>query len=150
MDARSAYRFKRSSHPQLGNQVQVNRNLNFDTGIEQILVQNDPRRTALPETGRTLPGDGQITHLLDQVLSPPSVEQSLMESFRPEITERDLLSPAGYESAREQAGPALQGALSSLPDSNDRQSVEQALQLLADDKSLRDLLNTYRNLLHRA
>lgn len=130
--------------------VQVNRSLNFDIGIEQIVIQNDARPASLPETSRALPGDGQITHLLDEVLNPPSVEQSLMESFRPDITQREILSPSGYEMARDQAGPALKDALSKLPDSNDRQAVESALQLLSDDKSLRDLLNTYRNLLHRA
>jgi hypothetical protein len=129
--------------------VQVNR-LNFDTGIEQIVIQNDPRPASLPETGRTLPGDGQIVHLLDKVLNPTSVEQSLLESFRPTITEGDLLSPAGYEAARAAAIPLLKKALSETPDSNDRKSIEEALELLAEDQSLRDLLNTYRNLLHRA
>ncbi len=84
------------------------------------------------------------------MLSPPSVEQTLLESLRPLISERDLLSPSGYEAAREAAGPALRAALATLPDSRDREAVEQALQLLNDDKALRDLLNTYRNLLHRA
>ncbi len=130
--------------------VQVNRSLSFDTGIEQIVVQNDPRPASLPESGRALPGDGQIARLLDQVLSPSTIDQLLIESFRPEITERDLLSPPGYEAARDNAGPALRDALATLPDSQDREAVEEALKLLADDKSLRDLLNTYRNLLHRA
>jgi hypothetical protein len=130
--------------------TQINRSLNFDTGIEQIVVQHGAQPANLPAESRILPGDAQITHQLDEVLSPPSIEQSLVESLRPEISHREMLSPPGYEAARDAAGPALEAALSQIPDSNDRKVVERALQLLKDDRSLRDLLNTYRNLLHRA
>lgn len=128
----------------------IERALSFDAGIEQILIQNDPRPATLPDSVRSVPGEGQITRLLDQVLRPASVEETLVESLRPEISHRELLSPPGYEAAREATAVALQQVLPQLPDSRDRTAIENALQLLSDDKSLRDLLNTYRNLLHRA
>src|SRR5262245_1462915 len=97
--------------------TQINRPLNFDTGIEQIVVQNGTRPAMLPAESRILPGDAQITHLLDEVLSPRSVEQDLVESLRPDISHREILTPPGYEAARDAAGPALEAALSQIPDS---------------------------------
>jgi hypothetical protein len=128
----------------------INSPIRFDAGIEQILIQSDPRPSTLPDGSRPVPGEGQITRLLDEVLSPPSVEQALVESLRPEIGNREMLSPSGYQAARDFCVADLQRSLSSATTQEERGAIERAIHLLSDDNSLRELLDRYRSVLHRA
>lgn len=130
--------------------ARINSPIRFDAGIEEILIQSDSRPSTLPEGIRPVPGEGQITRLLDEVLSPPSVEQALVESLRPEIANREMLSPSGYQAAREFCVADLQRSLSMATTQEERGAIERAIQLLSDDNSLRDLLDRYRSVLHRA
>lgn len=129
---------------------QINRLIAFDAGIEQILTQNDPLPVSLPDASRAAPADGPVSRQLDEVLTPPSVEQALIASLRPDITQRDILSPVGYEAARQGAAAALNAAGRSTTDPAQREVIGRALDLLDNDRGLQDLLSTYRNILHRA
>ena len=59
---------------------EISRNLSFDAGIERILTRTDPNPPSLPDAGQIIPGDSHYEHRLDDVLFPPSVEQTLLTS----------------------------------------------------------------------
>ncbi|MEM1305691.1 MAG: hypothetical protein AAGG46_12385 [Planctomycetota bacterium] len=130
---------------------EVGRGLSFDAGIEQILTRNDTQSLNLPKESQTLPGDGLFEQRLTEVLTPPSVEQELIESFRPEITNRDVLTPVGYQSALKSSRGKLEQLakrLAAEPDQSAvRDAVRKAVERLDDELVRHDLISTYRNLL---
>lgn len=128
---------------------EIRRTLNFDAGIEQILSHTSQATPSLPSSSNVAAGAGRYEKQLDEVLFPPSLEQSIADSFRPEINHMDLLTPVGYESAlceceelaseqlEASANPQQAGCLGKLKD------------LLGEEQELRTLLRTYRHLLHK-
>lgn len=129
---------------------EINRNLSFDAGIEQIIAFVDQAPTQLPEGGQFVPGEGVCHQYLDEVLFPPSVEQSLVESFRPRVTERQLLTAPGYHHAHQGCMSDLQDLLKEFAGRPEEEKLQAMVQLLQDVEGLRHLFNTYRNLLHQA
>ena len=84
------------------------------------------------------------------MLFPPSLEESLAEAFRPDVANRDVLTPGGYQGAVDGAVGDLRAAAAKATDPAEKAKLESALAVLKDDASLRDLLNTFRHLLHKA
>ena len=130
--------------------AEINRTISFDTGIEQILAYADTSPAKLPDGGQYVPGEGFYQQQLNDVLLPPSVEQSLLESFRPQIKDRSVLTPTGYQAAHNQCQQDVQEAIEKLGDQPDAQKLKSLVPLLQTGTGLTRLLNTYRHLLHRA
>ena len=130
--------------------ARITRNLSLDAGIEQILTRSDPFPSALPDTGRMMPGIDRVGQRLDEVLFPPSVEEELLESFRPEVDQREILTPNGYRAALEESQAELREAVARAKGTPAGDSLQRAVALLDEERELRDLLSTYRHLLHKA
>ena len=129
---------------------EINRSISFDAGIEQIVDHSDPNPAQLPETGQYVPGEGFYQQQLNEVLFPPSVEQSLVESFRPALSQRQLLTPNGYHAAHSECQQELQQQIEKLGERPDAGKLQAVADLLTDGEQLTNLLNTYRHLLHQA
>ena len=129
---------------------EINRLISFDAGIEQIVADADPNPAQLPETGQYVPGEGIYRQQLNEVLFPPSVEQSLVDSLRPELGHRSLLTPTGYHTAHAECKNDLQNAIESHQGRPDAEKLQKVADLLAGGEELTNLLNTYRHLLHQA
>lgn len=129
---------------------EINRNLSFDAGIERVLSTNDWQPMGLPDAARGLTAEAPVDQRLAEVLYPPSVEQGLLDSCRPDVHNPDVLTPGGYQTALENTRSRLQDALKRATTAEDKAKLQGALALLQEDAGLRDLLNTYRHLLHRA
>lgn len=104
----------------------------------------------LPETTRAMPGEAPVDHRLAEVLYPPSVEQMLVDSCRPEVRNLEVLTPGGYQAALEDARSLLQDALGRAVDGGEKEKLQSALAILHEEAGLHNLLSTYRHLLHRA
>lgn len=129
---------------------EVNRHLSFDAGIERVMNPADWQPMGLPETHSPLPGEAPVDQRLNEVLYPPSVEQTLIDSCRPDVQNLDVLTPGGYQSALDDARSLLKEALTRNGSTEEKEKLEGALALLQEEAELHDLLNTYRHLLHRA
>jgi hypothetical protein len=129
---------------------EVRRPLNFDAGIERVMSPQDWQPLGLPENVRGLTSEAPVDQRLAEVLYPPSAEQALLASCRPEVHQADVLTPTGYQSALDAARGALAEALARTGGGPDRDKLEAAAKLLEEETALRDLLHTYRHLLQRA
>ena len=130
--------------------AEIPRNLVFDQGIERVLPRVETTAPRLPEAAEVDPGVGRAERQLDDVLFPPSLEQSLVEALRPEISQREILTPVGYEAALAETAQQLEQAARENADTTQRERLQQASDLLQDEMELRELLRTYRHLLHQA
>ncbi|MEO1525606.1 MAG: hypothetical protein AAFX06_09220 [Planctomycetota bacterium] len=127
---------------------EIHRTINFDAGIERILSHTDQSVPTLPDSANVAAGAGKYEQQLDEVLLPPSLEQSIVDSFRPEIKHFDLLNPIGYETALSECEEYLTENLElASDDAADR--LRELRDLLSEEQKLRSLLRTYRHLLHK-
>lgn len=124
--------------------------ISFDAGIEQILSHKDNVAPTLPDSPNVASGAGRYEKQLDDVLFPPSLEQSLADSFRPEISNLDLLTPVGYEAALCECEQLIDEQLADANTDQNRESLGNLKKLLTEEQELRSLLRTYRHLLHQA
>ena len=128
---------------------EISRHLSFDAGIERILSRSDPIAPSLPESNQVLPGETHYEEHLTDLLLPPSVEQALAESFRPDVEHREILTPVGYETALDETETTMRTSIDRSISRSDQEKLESAVQLLEEEKNLRELLRTYRHLLHQ-
>ena len=129
---------------------EIQRKLSLDVGIERVLSSPQPEQPSLPDMGQVLPGDDGYQLELERVLYPDSLEQALLRSLKPEVKHRDLLSATRFQAAVEQAQEGLRKTLAQIDSREDRKKIRRAIDVLEEMKGLRDLLNAYRHVLHRA
>ncbi len=128
----------------------INRPLSFDAGIERVVSTSDWQALGLPDAARSLTAEAPVDQRLAEVLYPPSIEQALVDSCRPDVDDPNILTPGGYQSALEDTRSRLREAIKRATTQEDKNKLQSAVDLLQEDAALRDLLNTYRHLLHRA
>lgn len=129
---------------------EITRRMTFDSGIEQIISQDEPSNVRLPDGAIVLPGESPVENHLSSVLTPPSLEQSLIDTFRPAIEHPENLTPTGFRQAMEATYRDMERLAHQTSDPTDKKKLEAAAALLNDERSLHQLLNTYRHILHRA
>lgn len=126
---------------------EIQRALSFDVGIERLTYTEAQAPAARGE--RTLPADAPVVQQLAELLYPRSFEQTLLGELRPDVEHRGLLTPSEYHDMADVALAELRTVLEQATAQEARESLEAAIALLEEDKSLRQLFNTYRHLLHR-
>lgn len=125
--------------------------LSFDTGIEQILRGGDPESSSLPDgTAALLPSEEHPDRHLDQVIQTPSLEDHILASLKPEISDKNVIIPSRYGPMIEETYEALRQAAEKSQSDTNTDLLEEAAHLLEEDQELMQLLMTYRNLLHKA
>ena len=129
---------------------EIRPNISFDAGIEQIVSFSEPQASNQQDTGQIVPAESHYKQQLNEVLFPPSVEQSLVESFRPEVANRQLLTSTGYHGAHETCMDELCQAIEKYGDRPEGAKLQKMADLLDAGADLYNLLNTYRHLLHQA
>lgn len=129
---------------------EIPRDIRFDHGIELIINSNHAIPASLPDSRKFVPGDARVQDRLSEILSPLTIEQSTLESFRPEIRDTTLLTLAGFRGAHAQCQVDVEEKLQTLPDSDDRNKVARLQQFLVEKQHLTDLLSQLRQLLQQA
>jgi hypothetical protein len=87
---------------------------------------------------------------LAELLSPPTVEESVLESFRPPLKHRQLLTPAGLFQAAKTCREELQAAVEKEPRAAEAEKIQNLLTLLKQKQDLAELLIQLRQLLQQA
>lgn len=128
---------------------EISNRLAFDVGIERISITSGPEVARLPQTADVVPGDIAVEQKLADILYSPSWQQQLLDAIRTQVENREMLVPARYQAMLESAQEHLRLAAEKEENDEDREDLEAAAKFLDGAKELRDLLNTYRHLLHK-
>jgi hypothetical protein len=116
--------------------------LAFDHGIERLLEDRPGGEAALPERLDLPPSEDQLRARLDEVVRPRSFDERLQDFLRPTVTDREILAPARYGALLDSA----LGKMRALAPEGDP-LMREAVEVLAEEQALRQLLDTYRNML---
>ena len=126
-------------------------NIRFDRGIELIVDSDFIAPARLPEDTGFMAGDTRIREELPKILLPPTVEQSVLDSVRPEVKDRNLLTPPGFRAAHDGSQRELKERQSKFPaGSKEHEKLGKLSEFLNEKQDLTNLLNQLRALLQRA
>lgn len=124
--------------------------LDLTRGLEEVLRQGPsqgPRASErLPETTADLfPADEHVQVHLDRILHAESLESGLVQALKPNLPNKEILTPGRFNTLLGEAASALQEMHDASPDP----ALKQAVELLQADRENKDMLNLYRGLLHQ-
>jgi type III secretion protein X len=121
----------------------------FDRGIDDITFKGTEATPDLPDRqGAMIPGLAQRRRL-DDLLAVNNLESFLEEAIRPELPDRDILVPANFSRAVDDALATLSRAAQErqAADPQAARSLQRAVRVLTEEVGLRELLRMYRNAL---
>lgn len=121
--------------------------LSFDRGIEQIVHTQDVSVTTLPDHQDLTPAELNSRPQLEQLLAMPNLADYLENHLRPELLNKDILSPTRFRQALDSALKMLRDAAEQDPSS--AKQLNRAARLLGEEADLRDLLQMYRSALYQ-
>lgn len=128
---------------------EIPRDIRFDHGIEYIIDVDHVAPNTLPDTTGYIPGDTAIPDRLQEILSPPTVEENILDSFRPTCHNRDLFTPTGFQMAHDRCQFELQTKLDKLRGTAEGDKVQKLMKFLDEKQDLTELLTTLRKLLQQ-
>ena len=123
--------------------------IQFNRGIDFVSRREAGDDGVLPDHAPVVPGDAPVSHLLDEVLYRPSVEEAALDRLRPAVGDRNILAPGRYNRLSEEVELELRDHIEQTPNDPDNPKFDRLARLLDDERSLRDLLDQYRNVLHK-
>ena len=123
----------------------------FAQGIDGISHVSAAQVAKLPEQHELTPAEQARRPMLDELLALPNMASFLQQAIRPQLGNGDLLLPGNFQRAHDATLETLRQAADGARDS-DPEALKQfnrAIRILQDEKSMRDLINDYRNALHK-
>ncbi|WP_174999245.1 type III secretion apparatus assembly protein SctX [Rugamonas aquatica] len=120
--------------------------IKFERGIDRI-THTRQNETALPATTRLLPTDSASTAELDKLLARPNLRDYVFAALRPQIADKALLTPAGFQQALHDASALLQRSAAVAANPTEAAALERGWHQLGEQTDLRLLLTLYRNAL---
>lgn len=121
-----------------------NRILNFDRGVEGILIGSTPGVAKLPQSVPLTPWDGQVEARLERIFQSPSREQALREALKPPPLHPSLLNPGNFRDQLRACGERLKKA------ARGRSDLREGAEVLEELLACEELLAAYRNSLKQA
>ena len=123
----------------------------FSQGIDSISHVSASQISGLPEQRELTPAEQTQRPMLDALLALPNMESFLQQSIRPDLGSGELLMPANFQRAHDSTLKTLQQAADEVrtSDPDALKQLNRAIRVLQDEKSMRDLINDYRNALHK-
>lgn len=125
--------------------MRIGSTLFFERGLEGIVEA--PETARLPAGQDVAPPDHAHRAALDELLmNVDNLETLLTASVRPDLVDRDLLSPARFRAALDVLAERIAHAAQKQRAINPRESrlLDMAVALLTDEIELRELLQMYR------
>lgn len=122
----------------------------FDRGIDSIVGTPEGVDVLyLPDTHALAPAALVRSTALDELLAASNLESLLEASVRPELAERDLLSPQRFRAVMNAVLARFARMADARRHANPRlgRLLDSAGRVLADETELRELLQIYRNAL---
>ena len=117
----------------------------LDRGLDSISRSTRPE-VPLPDAAHLPPADQLNRPELDRLLHQPNLQDFLASQLRPEISDRQLLTPQRFERTLRQAAQTLNDA-SSKDGAPASPVLKKAARALGEEANLRELLNMYRSAL---
>jgi len=126
----------------------------FDRGIDSITYAQQDAQPSLPERSESAPPEMGARAQLSELLDRPSMEDFLNTMARPQIVNRDLLVPARFREALDNALQHLRDAAAQRQPAgdggdDDLRMLNRATRLLSEEVGLRDLVQMYRSTLYQ-
>ena len=120
--------------------------LALDHGLDRI-IQGEDQTPLLPEQRSITPVDTEAVGQLDRLFQQSSLEDLLEQAVRPEISNRELLSPGAFRDALDRAHDVLREH--ATQDEEGARLLNRCARLLKDEFELRDLVAMYRGALYQ-
>ena len=123
----------------------------FDRGIDSITHKGLDAALGMPGQQELAPAEQGQRPQLEQLLSVSNLESFIEDSIRPVIPDRELLMPHKFRRALDGAQESIRKRAQEL-EPVDPQAVKvlnRASRVLAEEVSLRDLLQMYRSVLYQ-
>lgn len=137
--------------PEVGSNIpEAGGALAFNTGIVQVTTQSDLAPASLPDAAGLVPGETGYTEQLTKLLFPPSVEQSLLDSLRPEIDNRQMLNPVVYQATLENSFQEISQLGEEHAGTPKGDKLKRAADELQSELEMTNILSMCRHLLHQA
>jgi type III secretion protein X len=122
----------------------------FDRGIDRIIHKTHVDETTLPETTQLTPSETITLQELEKLLALPNLGDFLSDMLKPEIENKELLTPQGFQKALESALATLrQSAEGGGFDEETTKLLNKAARVLSEEANLRELLDMYRSVLYQ-
>ena len=122
--------------------------LTFERGIEDIAyARKETGSGHLPERQNLPPSSEGVTAQLAKLLDKPGVGTFLQDALRPEIGNRELLTPVGFSRSLADALASLTAAAEQ--GGADSRALNRAVRLLKEETGLRELVAMYRSALYQ-
>lgn len=120
----------------------------LDSAIEDILREDSlARDVRLPETASLVPSDISPEHPLNQILYAQSLEEQMLEHLAPVLVNREITAPSRFRDVARSARDSLRSLAEHLESPEEKEILRKALALLHEQKTLKDVLDSYRQLL---
>lgn len=131
-------------------ELRIGQQVFFERGIDSIVGTPEGVDVLyLPDTHELAPAALVRATALDELLSVRNLESLLEASVRPELAERDLLSPQRFRATLNSVLARFAHVADARRHANPRlaRTLDGAARVLADETELRDLLQIYRTAL---
>lgn len=129
--------------------------LGFDRGIDRITYARQDAGSRLPERGDSAPAELAQRPQVETLLAMTTLDDTLDAALRPQLENRELLSPTQFRGALDSALQHLREsaeARAGLTDADATEStrvLNRATRLLNEESGLRDLVQMYRSALYQ-
>jgi hypothetical protein len=118
----------------------------LDRGLDSISQSTRPE-VPLPNAAHLPPAEQLNRPELDRLLHQPNLQDFLASQLRPEIADRQLLTPQRFEITLRQAAQTLRDLPSTGNTRESSPALSKAARALGEETNLRELLNMYRSTL---
>lgn len=116
----------------------------MDRGITRVVRHSQAVGTGpLPDFSNVVPAEIPTHSELDRLLALPNIDEFIDNALRPHIDSGEILSPVRFRDVLSTTLAGLRAAAEKKPRA--ARLLGRAARLLADEASLRDLLQMYRS-----
>lgn len=130
---------------------QIAKTFSLDTGIEQILKSGESETAKLPvDRSAILPSDDHLKIQLNRLFNAPSLDDQILSLLKPALLNKNILIPARYQALLKSIQRKIKKAAEKNKSGKGERALAEAAELLEEEQELLELLNTYRNILHKA
>jgi len=127
--------------------------LAFDRGIDSVVYARREDFSSLPQIQESAPTERVSQSQVDTILNMPSLNDALDEAIRPQLQNRELMSPKRFRQRLDSVCARLRDAAAGMESDGSAAErlrlINRATRLLNEECSLRDLVQMYRSVLYQ-
>jgi type III secretion protein X len=120
----------------------------LDRGLDSVTRTSRPE-VPLPDAAHLPPAEQLNRPEIDNVLHQPNLKEFVANQLRPEIADRQLLTPQRFERTLRQAAQSMRDLSSTDNGRPPSPALSKAARALTEEANLRELLSMYRSTLYQ-